>query len=128
MSAKAKYKINEAINELKKLAIPTPIKPVPPSDELIKKYENKIGIKFSTEYKKFLQEASMLFVGTISPLVLTEEGNAYNELSEKLEDARSLGVPRSWLPIYEDNGDYYCLLENGEIKFWSQYGCKSCSR
>jgi hypothetical protein len=31
-------------------------------------------------------------------------------------------LPRELLPICEDNGDYYCMNERGEVVYWSHAG------
>ena len=33
-----------------------------------------------------------------------------------------MGVPKSLVPIAEDNGDYYCMNEAGEFLYWSHDG------
>ena len=44
------------------------------------------------------------------------------ELLSTVAGARKQGVPESWLPICEDNGNYYCLLEDGSVSYWSHDG------
>ena len=31
-------------------------------------------------------------------------------------------LPRKFLPICEDNGDYFCMNRKGEVVFWSHDG------
>lgn len=75
------YDIQNEIEELKRLSVDTPNKPVLPSEELIQKYEKRIGFTFLPDYKKFLKEASNVVVGTLNPLIITENGSSYDELS-----------------------------------------------
>ncbi len=42
--------------------------------------------------------------------------------STVVEDARVVGVLDGLLPICEDNGDFYCITESGEILYWSHDG------
>ena len=116
------YDINDAIFELKKLSIDTPKKPVLPSESILEKYANSIGFKFSDDYRKFLLEASDVFVGSINPLIITERGNHPDELSVALNKAREIGVPKEWLPMCEDNGNFYCLTQDGSVHFWAHDG------
>lgn len=110
------------INELKKLAGKN-INTIPlPDDDLINDYEKEINFKFSEDYKKVLKNLSNVFFGTIELLSVTREKKYPTELSFVLREARKVGVPLGWLPICEDNGDYYCLLPNGTIRFWSHDG------
>lgn len=39
-----------------------------------------------------------------------------------LQRAREVGVPEDWVPLCEDNGDYYCITPTGEIVYWSHNG------
>ncbi|GAB4187976.1 MAG: SMI1/KNR4 family protein [Wenzhouxiangellaceae bacterium] len=116
------YDIDDAISELRELLLDTPKKPMLPDEKLVQNYEEKIGFKFSDNYKKFLMKASDVFVGTLSPFVITKDGNAQGELALAVAAARAAGVPHSWLPVCEDNGDYYCILSDGKVRFWSHDG------
>jgi len=116
------YNLDNAIAELKSLSVDTPKKPELPDGHLIHKYEEKIGFKFPDDYKRFLMEASDVCVGTLSPLIVTNDINAPGELSLALAEGREFGLPEDWLPICEDNGDYYCILADGKIRFWSHDG------
>lgn len=116
------YNIDNAIEELKSLSIDTPKKPKLPDEQLICEYEQNIGFTFADDYKKFLMEASDVFVGMLNPLIMTKDGNAQGELAIALLEGRELGLPDDWLPICEDNGDYYCMLSDGRIRFWSHNG------
>lgn len=93
-----------------------------PSDSLLERYQDEIGFQFPREYKLFLKEVMNVFYGTKDPLVVTEDGNHYGELKLALQAARELGLPRDWLPICEANGDYYCLVPGGAVRFWSHDG------
>lgn len=116
------YTINQAIEELKSLSEDTPTKPKLPNDELLDEYEQKLGIKLPSDYRLFLKEASDVFVGYINPLLVSENEDSGNELSVAINEARELGVPSEWLPVCEDNGDYYCIDQSGAVQFWSQDG------
>ncbi|MGV7962988.1 SMI1/KNR4 family protein [Photorhabdus tasmaniensis] len=93
-----------------------------PDDELLTKYEHDIGFTFPADYKKVLKEIGNVFYGTIELLSVTKDKKNYGELSQSLDDARKLGVPKDWLPICEDNGNYYCLLADGQVRYWSHDG------
>lgn len=116
------YNIDDAIEELKALSIDTPKKPELPDDRLLDECEAKTGFRFSDDYRKFLKQASDVFVGVLSPLIVTENGDDPGELSIALSEAREMGLPNDWLPICEDNGNYYCLLDDGKVRFWSHDG------
>ncbi len=49
-------------------------------------------------------------------------GGVYGELLTTIQKARSAGLLDNWLPICEDNGDYYCIAPDGRVRFWSHDG------
>jgi hypothetical protein len=93
-----------------------------PDDSLIKQYEEDIGFSFSEDYKKVLKEIDNIFYGTIELLSVTRDKKDYRELAQALNDARELGIPKDWLPICEDNGSYYCLDSNENVRYWTGDG------
>lgn len=115
--------IQDIIDEVNRLDDPSR-RPLPlPNDTLIAKYESVIGFSFGDEYKLFLKNVSNAFVGYLSPLTLNEEmGGVYGELRSTIEQARGAGVPLDWLPICEDNGNYYCIAPDGRVHFWDHDG------
>ncbi|MDF7675790.1 SMI1/KNR4 family protein [Neisseriaceae bacterium ESL0693] len=112
--------LNDLINELKILS---QVNNVPlPDNKLLDDYEKEIGFKFSEDYRKVLKNLSNIFYGTIDLLSVTKEKKYPSELATVLKEARQQGVPLDWLPICEDNGNYYCLLKDGSVKYWSHDG------
>ncbi|MCF9028452.1 SMI1/KNR4 family protein [Acinetobacter nectaris] len=114
--------INSIINELKYLSGENRLNIELPNDALIAKYEKEIGFIFSEDYKKVLKEVSNIFYGTIELASVTKDKKYNMELSQVLHDAKEQGLPNHWLPICEDNGSYYCLLPNNEIRYWTNDG------
>ncbi|MBN3794273.1 SMI1/KNR4 family protein [Burkholderia sp. Ac-20392] len=93
-----------------------------PDDHLISECENEIGFLFSDDYKYFLTHASTIFFGVLEPLVVTGSKEDRCELTAATQRARQVGLPSDWLPICEDNGDYYCITPDGRVRFWSPDG------
>lgn len=87
-------------------------------DKLIKQLQNVLGIVFSEDYKIFLKRTKNIYFGTIRPFSI----DTLHELRIVTKEARTIGVPHDWLPICEDNGDYYCLLPDGTVRFWDHNG------
>lgn len=115
--------IDAIISEVNRLDDPRKRKIPLPDDALIARYEAATGFEFSEDYKKFLKSISNAFIGYLSPLTLNEEmGGVYGELRSAIEQGRSAGLPHDWLPICEDNGDYYCIAPDGKIHFWDHNG------
>jgi hypothetical protein len=114
--------IKDAIAELKSVRLSLPNVQRLPDDALINDYERELGIAFSEEYKIFLKEASDSIFNGKDSLRLTEERNSPRELLSVVAEARGQGVPKSWLPICEDNGNYYCIREDGSVVYWAHDG------
>ncbi len=114
--------ISDVIKELRELneLVPKPFRL--PSKNEVAEAENNLGVKFSEDYERYLLEASDVIYGTIEPAVVTAH-SGYLNLVEVADRAwNEMEVPRNLLPICEDNGDYYCLNEKGEVVFWSHDG------
>ncbi|CAI1728712.1 SMI1/KNR4 family protein [Serratia fonticola] len=114
--------ITLVIEDLIKLSGGKHIKTPPPTDSLIESYQKDIGFLFSDEYKFFLKNASTIFYGTKDPLIITQDKSSRSELSNAIFEGRRIGLPNDWLPICEDNGDYYCIIPDGTVRFWTSNG------
>lgn len=114
--------LEDVINELKTVSLGQCNNVPLPDDEIISQYEKDIGFIFPSDYKKVVKEVGNVFYGTIELLSLSQDKKYYGELSETLMEARELGIPESWIPICEDNGNYYCIDSQGIIRFWSPDG------
>lgn len=111
-------KLNNVIEQLKKLSNGEVINIPLPDDNLLDDYEKEINFCFPKDYRKLLKEVDNIFYGTIELLLVTKEKKYPSELSLVLNEAREQGLPKDWLPICEDNGSYYCLLPNGTVHYW----------
>ena len=70
-----------------------------------------------------MKSVSNAFVGYISPFTLNNDtAERYDDLYFAVKEVQKIGVPKHWLPICEDNGDYYCITEDGKIRFWDHNG------
>ena len=116
------YKLDEVLGELKSLRLTLPVAQYLPSDEVINGYESEIGFVFPDDYRAFLKEASDSMLNGKDALRITPERNHPRELCVALEEARKAGIPPDWLPICEDNGNYFCLTPDQSIRFWNHDG------
>lgn len=115
--------LEEIINRINKLDNPSERRLPLPDDTLIKKYEDESGFIFPDDYKIFLKSVSNAFVGYISPFTLSLRITGdQGDLLTGISDGRKVGVPEDWIPICEDNGDYYCITSDGSIHFWDHNG------
>ena len=95
--------------------IPVPL-PLPEMDDLVEVQE-QILISLPDEYKEFLLEVSDVVYGKIEPATVTDS-SSHTYLPELAAQAWHDGLPREYIPICGVNGDYYCIDEYGEIRFW----------
>lgn len=113
--------MDEAIAELRSLNEPVPIPLRRPSEEEIENVEKQLGVRFHPDYQRFLLEAGDVVFGTLEPATIPKEsGHTY--IVPLVRNAWGRGVPRRWLPIAEDNGNYYCMNDAGEVSYWSHDG------
>jgi SMI1-KNR4 cell-wall len=114
--------LSEVIAELRSLNEPVP-KPLRlPTETEVKAAENDLRVTFPTEYREYLLTVSDVVYGAMEPaVVLPDAGHLYLvDMAESAWDKMEL--PRTLLPICEDNGDYYCLNSKAEVEFWSHNG------
>jgi hypothetical protein len=113
--------LKETIRELRALNEPVPHPLQLPTAEQVAQIQVKLGIKFHPDFRKYLLEASDVVYGTLEPVTITGEGGQ-TELSRVAPRAWESGVPRRLVPVCEDNADYYCMDEQGQVVFWSHNG------
>lgn len=114
--------LTEVINELRQLneTVPKPLRL--PTESEVEAAEKQLGVKFPEDYRRYLLEASDVIYGSLEPAIVIPD-SGYLNLVEVAETAwNKMEVPRHLLPVCEENGDYYCLNEKGEIQFWSHDG------
>ena len=93
-----------------------------PSDDEIAEAQRKLGVCFPNEYIEFIKSGYDLGDSLLECLEINSPGS-HVDLFEAIENARKFyGLPEELLPICEDNSDYYCLNEKGEVVFWSHNG------
>lgn len=110
--------LEEVIRELRERNEPVP-KPLRlPTAKEVDDAQRKLRVTFHPDYRKYLLDASDVVYGTIEPATVTPD-SGHTELTAVAQDAWEVGVPRSLIPICEDNGDYYCMNKMGQVVFWS---------
>ncbi len=111
--------LDEAIAELRRRNRPVPKPPRLPTEAEVSAAEGKLGIFFHPDYRRFLLEASDISYGVLEPATITVP-DAHTDLVRIAEPARSTWqVPAEFVPICEDNADFYCLTPDGRVIFWS---------
>jgi hypothetical protein len=113
--------LNDVFDELHSRAerVPRPLR-LPTVDEVIAA-ERQIGLPFPADYRRFLLEASDVVLGTLEPATICDP-TSHTHFPDVVASARAFGVPDDWIPICEDNADFYCLDPAGAVRFWSHNG------
>lgn len=95
---------------------------IPPSDDEIRNAQKRLGFSFSSDYIAFIKSGYDLADAPLDALEIVKPPR-YLDIYRMLADAREhYDLPKTLLPICEDNSDLYCLSENGEVVFWSHNG------
>jgi hypothetical protein len=113
--------LDRAITELRRRNEPVPKPARLPTAAEVDEAERLLATRFHPDFRRYLLEASDVNYGTKEPVTLTLPG-AHTDLHVVMEDARQMGVPPGLVPICEDNGDFYCVNDRGEVLFWSHDG------
>jgi hypothetical protein len=112
----------DVIVELRELneAVPKPLR-LPTAAE-VGRAEEQLGVKFPADYRRYLLEASDVVYGALEPAIVIPDAGHLSlvDIAETAWD--EMEVPRELLPFCEDNGDYYCLNQVGEVEYWSHNG------
>jgi hypothetical protein len=114
-----------AFSELRKRnwTVPKPLRL--PSENEVDSVEASLGVRFHPDFRRYLLEASDVVFGIFEPVTITQPGTHTDLLKVASHAWEAYGVPRDLLPICEDNADFYCMNEGGEVVFWSHNGWSS---
>lgn len=113
--------LEAAIQELRELNEPVP-KPLRlPTPAEVAGAEQAVGLPFHPDFRQYLLEASDVVYDALEPVTITGQ-DSRTELERVARRAWQMGVPRSLLPICEDNADYYCMNQSGQVVYWSHNG------
>lgn len=111
--------LGEVIGELRRIAEPVPAPAGLPAESEVRDVEQRAGVRFHDDLRRYLLEASDVVCGTLEPVTI---GGGHTEIGDVISRARDLGVPDELVPICEDNSDFYCMADTGEVVFWSHDG------
>jgi hypothetical protein len=114
--------LDDSIRELRSRNEPVPRPLRLPTVAEVDEFETRLGVRFPTDYRRYLLEASDVIFGTKEPITITRP-DAHTDLFKVAQSAwQGYGVPRDLLPLCEDNADFYCMNSANEVVFWSHNG------
>lgn len=111
--------LDEVFEELRRLNEPVPRPLVLPTEAQVRDEEQRAGLSFHPDLRRFLLEASDVTLGYLEPVTI---GGGHTAFKVVLRSARDYGVPDELVPICEDNADFYCITSSGQIVYWSHNG------
>ena len=112
----------DVIAELRELNEPVP-KPLRlPTEAEVKAAEDQLGVKFPADYRQYLLDASDVVYGSLEPAIVIPDAGHLSVVDIAETAWEEMEVPRELLPFCEDNGDYYCLNQDGAVEYWSHDG------
>jgi len=111
--------LDDAISELRRLNRPVPLPGKLPTEAQVVEAEAQAALTFHPDFRRYLLEASDVVVGFIEPVTLD---GGHTALSAVLKAARQRGIPEGWIPVCEDNSNFYLITEAGEIAYWAHDG------
>jgi len=113
--------LSDTIARLRSLNEPVPRPARLPSDDEISRAEAELGVTFHTHFRTYLREASDVVCGSREPVTLTLP-SSHTDLRLVARHAWDAGVPANWVPLCEDNGDFFCVRPDGHVACWSHNG------
>ncbi|MGK0440588.1 MAG: hypothetical protein ACJA0N_000383 [Pseudohongiellaceae bacterium] len=109
--------MDRVIDEIRANNMPVPVPlELPTMDDIID-VEEEILLSLDNEFRQFLLTVSDVVLGSLEPVTVVDP-NSHTYLPEVAALAWSLGLPREYIPLCEDRGNYYCTDEAGEVQFW----------
>ncbi|QLC73131.1 SMI1/KNR4 family protein [Pseudomonas sp. LPB0260] len=109
--------MEEVIDQLRELNEPVPVPLELPDEETLVDIQEQILIHLPYALREFLLTVSDVVYGRLEP-VTAADPQSHTYLPEVAATAWSLGVPREYVPLCEDQGNYYVVEEDGTVLLW----------
>jgi hypothetical protein len=109
--------VEEVIDQLRELNEPVPVPLELPDEETLVEIQEQILIHLPFALREYLLQVSDVVYGRLEP-VTAADPQSHTYLPEVAATAWSLGVPREYVPLCEDQGNYYVVEEDGTVLLW----------
>ena len=90
-----------------------------PTDDEIDQVEQQLGVSLHPDFRQYLRTLSDVAFSVFEPVTITCPESCTHLPSVADSAWSDWGVPRSLVPICEDNADFYCVSEDGKVIFWA---------
>jgi len=111
--------MEDVIELLRERNEPVPVPLELPDEDLLVEIEEQILISLPDDLRAFLLTVSDVVCGRHEP-VTAADPHSHTFLPEMAAVAWSMGLPRKYLPICEQEGAYYCISQDGTILLWDE--------
>lgn len=111
--------MEDVIEILRERNEPVPVPLELPDEDLLVEIEEELLISMPDDLRYFLLTVSDVVCGKLEPVTVSDR-NSHTYLPEVAAVAWSLGLPRRYLPICEENGAYYCISQDGTVLKWDE--------
>ena len=109
--------MEEVIEQLRELNEPVPVPLELPDEETLVEIQEQILIHLPFGLREFLLTVSDVVYGRLEP-VTASDPQSHTYLPEVASYAWDIGVPRAFVPLCEDHGNYYVVEEDGTVLLW----------
>jgi len=89
---------------------------LPDMDDIVEAQEALL-IHIPLDVRDYFLNCSHVIYGSLEPVTLADP-NSHTYLPEVAAEAWSQGMPREYVPVCQQNNDYYCADEDGVIYLW----------
>jgi hypothetical protein len=93
-----------------------------PTEDTIRTIITSLRKPMLEDYVYFLSKCNNVRYGTLEPAIVSRLESSRIDIRSVSRSADDMGVPQNWLAFCEDNGDYFCFLQDGQVRFWSHDG------
>lgn len=111
-----------AIASLRQLNRPVPKPRRLPTEMEVRQAEQKLGVSFHSDIRRYLLEASDVVYGSLEPVTITSPGSHTDLISVTEAGREYWRLPPEYIPICEDNDDMFCVRPDGVVVFWPHDG------
>ena len=111
--------MEDVIELLRERNEPVPVPLELPDEDLLVEIEEQVLIPLPDDLRAFLLTVSDVVCGRHEP-VTAADPHSHTFLPEMAAVAWSMGLPRKYLPICEQEGAYYCIAQDGTVLLWDE--------
>jgi len=110
--------VEDVIELLRELNEDIPVPLDLPDEDLLVEIEEELLLPLPDDLRVYLLEASDVVLGSLEPVTVADP-RSHTYLPDVAAQAWNDGMPRHLLPVCQLGAGYYCISEDGEVRFWN---------